>query len=178
MHPNLWDLWNLISLKYISYLDTVALLRFHSFTWKGHKFHRLKEGNSFIGLLGALAKILLVLQKAQWSNYFPDSFTQSVVDPFYNFFVFRKSIRSEIGTNIQYDIRLRIWQYNSLGVKFSETFKKTKTEGRTRAKETSLKFWTSATDFLPKNNKVHVIVHQGCFFTLASIIRGRHLFQS
>ena len=103
------------------------------------------------------------------------------MDPFYKFFVFRKSIRSEIGTNIQYDIRLRIWQYNSLGVEFSETFKKTKIEGRTRAKETSLKFSTSATDFLPKNNKVHVklgIANQGCFFTLAAVIRGRHLFQS
>ena len=35
-----------------------------------------------------------------------------------------------------------------------------------RAKQTSLEFSTSATDFLPKNNKVHVklgIVHQGYF---------------
>ena len=50
-----------------------------------------------------------------------------------------------------------------------------------RAKQISLKFSTSATDFLPKNNKVHVklgIANQGCFFTLAAVIRGRHLFQS
>ena len=49
-----------------------------------------------------------------------------------------------------------------------------------RAKQTSLKFSTSATDFLPKNNKVHVklgIVRQGCSFTLAVVVRGRHLFQ-
>ena len=87
---------------------------------------------------------------------------------------------------------------------FFETLKRNKIEGRTtynlvtslfdililsprklfnaaRAKQTSLKFSTSATDFLPKNNKVHVklgIVHQRCFFTLAAVIRGRHLFQS
>ena len=53
------------------------------------------------------------------------------MDPFYKFFVFRKSIRSEIGADIKYDIRLRIWQYNSLGIKFSETFKKIRIEGRT-----------------------------------------------
>ena len=50
-----------------------------------------------------------------------------------------------------------------------------------RAKQTSLKFSTFATDYLPKYNKVHVkleIVDQGCFFTLAAVIRGRHLFQS
>ena len=50
-----------------------------------------------------------------------------------------------------------------------------------RGKQISLKFSTSATDFLPKNNKVHVklgIGHQGCFFTVAAEIRGRHVFQS
>ena len=93
---------------------------------------------------------------------------------------------------------------NSLGVEFSETLKKILIEGRTtynldtalfeililsprklfnaaRAKQTSLKFSSSATDLLPKINKVHVklgIVHQGCFFTLAAVIIGRHLFQS
>ena len=93
---------------------------------------------------------------------------------------------------------------NSLGVEFSETLKKILIEVRTtynldtalfeililsprklfnavRAKQTSVKFSTSATDFSPKNNKVHVklgIVHQGCFFTMAAVIRGRHLFQS
>ena len=141
--------------------------------------------------------------------------------PFYKFFIFRRSIRSEIGTNIKYDICLlltllpyklniavnyvfffnksSIWQCNSLGVKFSETLKKIKIEGRTnynsdtalfnililspqklfnaaRAKQTSLQFSTSATDFLPKNNKVQVkleIVHQGCFFTFVAVITGR-----
>ena len=89
-------------------------------------------------------------------------------------------------------------------MEISETLKKTKIGGRNtynldtalfnililsprklfnagRAKQTSLKFSTSAKDFLPKNNKVHVklgIVHQRCFFTLAAVIRGRHLFQS
>ena len=98
----------------------------------------------------------------------------------------------------------RIWQCNSLGIKLSETLKKIKVEGRTtynldnsifdililsprklfntvRDKQTSLNFSTSAADFLPKNNKVHVklgIAHQVCFFTLVAVIRGRHLFQS
>ena len=38
-----------------------------------------------------------------------------------------------------------------------------------RAKQTSFKFSTSATEVLPKNNKIHVklgIAHQGCFCTL------------
>ena len=62
------------------------------------------------------------------------------MDPFYKFFIFRKSKRSEIGANIKYDIRLlltllpyklniavnksRICQCHSLGVEFSKTWKK------------------------------------------------------
>ena len=96
LYPNLRGLWNLIPLKCISYLHKVALFRFHSFPWKGYNFHRLKD------------IFLRVLYKAQWRNYFPDSFTQSVVDPFCKFFIFRKSIRSEIWTKIKYDIHLSL----------------------------------------------------------------------
>ena len=52
---------------------------------------------------------------------------------------------------------------------FLKHLKKNKFESRT------------STDFVPKNNKVHVklgIAHQGYFFTLAVVTRGRHLFQS
>ena len=85
----------------------------------------------------------------------------------------------------------RIWQCNSVRIKFSETLRNNsifnililsprKLFNAVRDKQTSLNFLTSATDFLPKNNKVHVklgIAHQACFFTLAVVIRGRHLFQ-
>ena len=43
LHPSLRDLWNLIPLKYISYLHKVVLLPFHCFPWKGYNFHRLKD---------------------------------------------------------------------------------------------------------------------------------------
>ena len=66
------------------------MLRFHCFSWKRYNFHRLKD-------------IICDTPSSAWRNYFPDSFSQSVVDPPWKLFIFRKSIRFEIEATIKYD---------------------------------------------------------------------------
>ena len=93
LNPNLRDLWNLIPLKFITSVISIKLPCFVLIPF-------LERDITSI----SWRIFLRILHKAQWRNYFPESFTQSVVDPFYNFFIFCKSIRSEKRTNMKYDV--------------------------------------------------------------------------
>ena len=90
LHQNPRDLWNLIPLKYISYLHKVALLRFHCFPWKRYNFNWLKD-------IFCEYYIKRMKEFLSWLLY-PIGCGPTT------FFVFCKSIWFQIGTNIKYDL--------------------------------------------------------------------------